>query len=152
MLRPIQNGDDVRQAEHVRHEVAGHVHRVDEEVAVLDADVDVRAEDQQLLGEVVHVLLDAEVALERRDLLRHPRRERVRAGRGDHQAVRPARSMMRGGAYQFGAGLGGGLADLGADLDHRLVQLGLDLLAEDELAVFEDLRDVRLQLPRVAGR
>ena len=43
----------------------------------------------------------------------------------------------------------GRLADLGADLDHRLVQFGLDLLAEDELALLEDLRDVRLQLPRL---
>ena len=57
VLRPIQNGELAAQAEDVRHEVPGHVHRVDEEVAVLDADVDVRAEDQQLLGEVVHVLL-----------------------------------------------------------------------------------------------
>ena len=46
--------------------------RVDQELAVLDADVDVRAEDQQLLRQVAHVLLDAEVALERRDLLRRP--------------------------------------------------------------------------------
>ena len=49
--------------------------------------------------------------------------------------------------HQLGPRLGRRLADLGADLDHRLVQLGLDLLAEDELALFEDLRDVRLQLP-----
>ena len=45
--------------------------------AVLDGDVDVRAEDEQLPGEVLHVVLHAEVALERRDFLLLPRRERV---------------------------------------------------------------------------
>ncbi len=50
---------------------------------------------------------------------------------------------------QFAADLGGRLADAGADLDHGLVQLRLDLLAEDDLPSFEDLRDVGAQL---AGR
>ena len=57
VLRPIQKGELVDRHEHVRHEVAGHVHGVDQEVAVLDADVDVGAEDQQLLRQVGHVLL-----------------------------------------------------------------------------------------------
>ena len=44
------------QAQHVRQQVARDVHRVDEELLILDADVDVRAEDQQLLREILQVL------------------------------------------------------------------------------------------------
>ena len=40
-------------------------------------------------------------------------------------------------------------ADAGADLDLRLDHLGLDLLAEQHLALFEHLRDVRAQLARL---
>ena len=53
----------------MRQQVADDVHGVDHELAVLDADVDVRAEDEKLLGKVLHVLLDAQIALQRRDLL-----------------------------------------------------------------------------------
>ena len=37
-------------------------------------------------------------------------------------------------------------ANAGADFHHRLDHLGLDLLAEQHLAFFEDLGDVRTQL------
>ena len=57
VLRPIQNGELVERQSTCGSEVARDVHRVDEELAVLDADVDVRAEDEQLLREVLHVLL-----------------------------------------------------------------------------------------------
>ena len=57
----------------MREEVAGDVHGVDEELAVLDPDVDVHAEDQVLLRDVPEVLVDPQVALERRDLLLEPR-------------------------------------------------------------------------------
>ena len=56
----------------MREKVAGHVHRVDQEVAVLNRDVDVGAEDQELLSQVLHVLAHAQVALERRDFLLGP--------------------------------------------------------------------------------
>jgi len=56
----------------MRKQVSRDVHRLDEEVLVLDTDVNVRAEDEQLLGEVLEVLLHASIALERRDLLLRP--------------------------------------------------------------------------------
>ena len=131
--RPIQNGELVDRREHVGDEVPGHVHGVDQEVAVLDADVDVGAEDEQLLGQVGEILPHAHVALERRDLLGEPGRERMGAGRGDHQPVLAGElHHVPPEPHQLGPHLGRGAADLGADLDHRLVQLRLHL-AEDEM-------------------
>ena len=50
-------------------QVADDVHGVDEKLAVFDADVYMGAEDQQALGEFLHVLLHAHVALLWGDLL-----------------------------------------------------------------------------------
>ena len=73
----------------MRQEIAGDVGRVDEEVAILDPDVHMRAEDEELAREVLHRVLRADVPLERRDLLRDPVRERMRSGRGDREVLEP---------------------------------------------------------------
>ena len=49
------------------------VHHVNRSLAILDADVDVRAEDQQPLRQLAHVCSHAQVALQRRDFLIDPR-------------------------------------------------------------------------------
>ena len=74
-------------------EVARLVHHVDHQVLVLDADVDVHAEDQHAPRHVGHLLFVLVVAIGVGDLLLGPARERVGAGGGHLQAVvvRPAR-------------------------------------------------------------
>ena len=51
--------------------------------------------------------------------------------------------------HQLRAHLGRRLAHLGADLNHRLVQFCLDLLAQDQPPLVQDLRDVGPQLARL---
>ena len=58
-----------RQREDVRQEVAGLVHDLDRQLAVLDADVDVQAEDEVRAREQLQVLDDLVVALVGIDLL-----------------------------------------------------------------------------------
>src|SRR5260370_15454358 len=114
-------------------QVADNIHAVDEKFAVFDADVHVRAEDQQTLGEFLHVLLDAHVALLRGDLLRHPGGNGMRAGGDDLQVVLASKFHDHASqSYQFGSKLSRCLAYVGTDLDHGLVTLGLDLLTYDE--------------------
>src|SRR5688572_1298313 len=132
----------------MRNEVPSDVHRIDEEFTVFDADMHVRAEDQQLLRQLLHVLLHADVALQRRDLLVHPRRERVRARGGDAQAFLAGKAVNE--AAQTAQLLGcvrRGFAHRRADLNDRLVQLGL-YFAQDVFVFEEDLVDVGAELAR----
>src|SRR4030095_9900956 len=76
-----------RERQNVREQIPRDVHRLDEEVAILNADVNVRAEDEQLLREILQVLLDTDVSLERRDLLFGPPRERMRPRGGDDEVA-----------------------------------------------------------------
>ncbi len=145
-VAPVPEGRAGGETEDVGQEVAGDVQRVDQEVPVLDADVHMGPEDQQALRQVLHVLLHAEIPLQRRDLLLHPGRERMGARRGDLEPV--ARGQLDHRApevHQLGSHLGGRAADLGADLDDGLVQLGLDLLQEAVVRL-QDLGDVGGQL------
>src|SRR5215212_6806176 len=97
---------------------------MNEEFLILDPDVNVRAKDEQLLREVLKVFPHARVAFERRDLLRHPRRERMRSRGRDDEAV-PAREVHYEPAEsnELAAQLGRSATHLASDLDHRLVQL-----------------------------
>ena len=61
--------------------VARDVHRIDQELPVLDPDVHVGAEDEQRLGQVLQVLPDPEVTLRRGDFLVHPGGKGVTPGR-----------------------------------------------------------------------
>jgi hypothetical protein len=102
----------------------------------------------KLLRQVLHVLLDAEVALQRGDFLLGPAGKRVRAGGYNaqilfggqlhHHAAQP---------LQFATGVGRGSAYFGADLQHALVQFRLDL-AEHQVVFLQNLRDIRAQLAR----
>jgi hypothetical protein len=133
----------------VRHEVAGHVHGVDQELPVVDADMHVRPEDEQLLRQVLHVRLHPHVALQRGDLLRGPVGEGVRPGRGHPQVLagrQPDHHPPQ--ALQLGARLRRRLAHARPDLHDALVQLGLDL-AQHQVVVVQDLGDVGAQLPRL---
>ncbi len=132
----------------MRQEVARLVHHVDPQVRILDADVDVHAEDEQALRQIGHLFELLDVALLDGDVLSAPHREGVRAGRRDRQAILVRYvAGRRAQADELGARLPHVLADLRADLDLRLHQLRLDLVVEDHPALIEELLDVRGQLP-----
>ncbi len=60
---PSQKGEFDRQRQDVRQEVPHRVHDVDRGVAILDADVDVQAEDQVRARHQLHVFHHLLVAL-----------------------------------------------------------------------------------------
>ncbi len=103
-------------------QVTDDIHGIDEKLAVFNTHMYMRAEDQQALGELLHVLLHSHVALLRCDLLGQPRGKRMGARCDDLQAVLPG--QFHDGApqpYQFVAQFSRCLADRGTDLDHGLV-------------------------------
>src|SRR6185503_4635999 len=65
--------------EHVRQQIPRDIHCIDEKILILDADVNVRAENQQLLRQVLEVFTNACIPFERCDLLCHPPRVRANA-------------------------------------------------------------------------
>ncbi len=96
----------------MRQQVAYDVHGIDQKFAVLDADMDVRAEDEQALRQFLHILLYAGIAIHRRNILLHPRRDGMRAGCRDTQAI--LGGQFHNGpaqAYQFLSQFGGRLTD-----------------------------------------
>ena len=136
------------EREDVRKEVAQGVHDADGGFAVLDADVDVQAEDEVGAGDELQVFDDLGVAGVGVDLLDAPvgegmggagdEDEAVLFGEGDHIAAEVEEIFLS---------VLDGLADAGADLDDGLVHLGLDALFEAELALGEHLgRDVRAEI------
>jgi len=143
VFRPCQKTEKVGQ------EVAGHVHRIDDEVPVLDPHVDVHPEDEVLPGDLLEVLLDRDVALQGSDLLVEPRREGMGAGGDDREAA------LRGQLVDHAPEADHLLPELGRCAAHRAphlhdraVELGLDLLDRNPVAL-EDLLDVGAELSRV---
>ena len=130
----------------MRQEIARHIERVDQELAILDADVDVRAEDQQPLRQLAHVRPHAQVALQWRDLLIDPRRKWMGARGGDLEPV-PGHQFqdLSPQSHQLGARLRRRVANLSPDFDNRLVQLRL-YLRQHQVIAAQDFRDVRFQL------
>jgi len=51
----------------MRQEVPGHLHGIDEELPVLDTHVDVGSEDEVAPGQVLKVVLEAQVPIHRGD-------------------------------------------------------------------------------------
>ena len=86
-VAPEPEGRVGGQGEEVRQEVARLVHDVDRQLAVLDADVDVEAEDQVGARDLLQVLDDVVVAPFVGDQLVLPVGERVGARGGDAHAV-----------------------------------------------------------------
>ena len=128
------------------HQVTNDIHRIDQKFSIFNADMNMSAEDQHTLREFLHILLHAHVALLRCNLLRHPGRKRVGAGRDDLQAVLCC--QLHNGtsqAHQLVPQLSRSLAYGGPDLDHCLVQLWFDLLEQDEFTLFQYLGDTRTQ-------
>jgi hypothetical protein len=107
-----------------------------------------RAEYEELLREILKVLLDSNVPLERRDLLCHPVGERMRPCRRDLESTLGRQIDDRAAQpHQLRAQIRRTPAHLASHLDHGLVQLGLHFL-EHEVITFENLGDVRSELPR----
>ncbi len=61
----------------MRQEIAYHVQRIDQKLRVFDADVNMGAEDEQLLRQDLHILFHAGVTLKGGYLLLDPQRERM---------------------------------------------------------------------------
>src|SRR3989454_7981217 len=94
------------------------------------------------------VLVQTEIALERRDLLLHPGGERVRARRGNPEAVLGREPHdVPSQADELRPHFGRRPAHRGADLHDRLMQLGLHL-GQHQVIPGEELGDVRLELAR----
>src|SRR5687767_663692 len=131
----------------MRQHITRNIGAVDQEVAVLDPDVDMRAEYEQLLRELPHCLTSAEVTLEGRDLLVGPMREGVRPGGSDLVSL-SCRQLHHTPPQvnELVADILRCVADRGTHLDDGLVQLRLHL-TEHQPLVLQDLRDIRLQLP-----
>src|ERR1051325_3352476 len=132
-----------RQREHVRQEIARGVHDMNLPVFVCDADVYVQAEDEQRARDRLQLFDEQLVTLVIENLLILPARDRVRRGGDDHQsglAREPgddaAQARDVGPRFLYVA------TDSRPDLDPRLNHLGLDLLAENHLALFQKFGDV----------
>ena len=130
--RPVasarQNGelaDSAEQHGHVHPHPVGHVDRL---VGIVDADVDVHAEDELLAGDEAQRGDEVAVARAGDDPLVLPHRERVRARGADRQpAARRLLITWRRSARSCSPACDHVRARLGRDLEHRLHQLGLDL-------------------------
>jgi hypothetical protein len=130
----------------VRQEIPRDVRRIDQEVAILDPDVDVRAEDQQLPREILHRVLRADVALERGDLLIDPVRERVRSRRPRSRVLEPASSITpRLRRTELFAHFLRRATNV-VSRPRRSTDAARASPARGSVVVLEQLRDVRLQL------
>ena len=79
----------------MRQEIARLIHNVNAVCAMRNAHVHVQPENQVSARDQLHVLHDLLIAIVRRDVLIHPMRKRVCAGRGDFQAV----ACRKGGQF-----------------------------------------------------
>ena len=150
MLRPTQNGRIRRQRVDVRQKIARLIHDVDRHFAIRNSHVHVQAEDQIGARHLLHVLHDRLVALAFRDALIVPMRKRMRAGGGEFRSA--AAGQFRQFAAQTDhllARFRRGAANIGPGFHDRLMHLRLDPFLHHDLAVAQDLLDVRLQLARL---
>ena len=140
-----------REREQVRQEVAQLIHQVNQRLAILDADVDVEAEDQVGARDDLQVLDDLQVALVGVDVLRAP------VGEGMGRAGDELQPVLFGEADhpppqvpQIRRRVLDRLVHARAHLDHRLVHLGLHAFVQLALALLDDLHlDVRAEIERV---
>ena len=127
----------------MREEIPRHIHRVDHEIAVLDAHVDVRAEDQIPLGDLLQVLSQTDVALDRRDVLLLPGREGVSARGHDREPLLGYPAADEAAHTQdFLARFTHIAADLACRFHTGLVKLRMNLLARLFITL-ENLGDER---------
>src|SRR5262249_38920959 len=141
-----------REREDVRQEIADLVGEKHRHVAVFDADVHVKAEDEVRARNVLKILDEPLVAGAVGDLLLLPVAERVGPGGDDPEPVLPGQTAERAAEpADLRAGLADVAADAGPGLDDRLVHLRPDPLAEERvaLALLEELADVRVELARL---
>ena len=124
------------------------IHDVDRGLAVLDADVDVQAEDEVGARHQLHVFDDVLVALVGVDFLDAPIAERMGGPGREPQPVFPGQAHhVAPQCLYFRLGFLDVFADRGAYLDDGLVQFGLDALLQEELALFQNFGvNVRSQI------
>src|ERR1043166_9620169 len=71
----------------MRQEISRLIHDIDPVFAVGNSDVHVQPEDETSPGDLLHVVNGDSIAVVRRDLLVHPMREWMSAGRSDHPSI-----------------------------------------------------------------
>ena len=112
--------------------------------AVLHADVYVQSEDQQRPRHCLKLLHEQFITFVVEDLLVLPAGDRMCRRRHDDE---PVLSCEPGDDAAESRDVGSCFLDVatnaGADFDHRLDHLGLDLLAQQHLALLQNLRDMR---------
>src|SRR5215203_4019743 len=109
------------------HEVANNIHGIYQKLRIFNTNMNMGAEDKQLLRKDLHILLYTSVALEGCDLLVNPRRDRMRSSRGDLQPV--ATSQFHHAvaqADQFSTRFGCRVTYACSNFDNRLMQFRLD--------------------------
>src|SRR6266550_346277 len=127
-------------------EVACRIHDMNPAFRIGDADVNVQAKDQKRTSDGLQLLNKQFVSLVIEYFLVLPARKRMCRSSNNHQA-RLGRQTGNNAAQacNIRSGFLNVLTDTCADLDHGLDHLGLDLLAENHLALFQELGDVRPQ-------
>src|ERR1044072_6492226 len=118
--------------------------------AIGHADVYVKSKDQERTRDCLQFLHKQFVTLVVEDLLVLPARDRMRRSRHDDEAVLPSEAGDDAAQTRdVGPRFLNVATNPRADFYHRLDHLGLDLLAEQHLALVENLGDVRTQLARL---
>src|SRR5947208_2582000 len=135
-----------RKCQNVRQEISRRVHDVDLPLAIRDTHVHVHAENQERPRDGLQFLHEQLITVIIEYLLVLPARNRMRRSRHDLQPVLLCQSGDDAAqARNVYARFLNVLADARANFDLRLNHFRLDLLAQDHLAFFEKLRDVRPQ-------
>src|ERR1700730_8593828 len=125
------------------------IHHLDQDLAILDADVHVQPENEVGPGHQLHIFDNILVALTRRKFLRAPVRKRMRRRRGQPQPILPRQAdHVPAQALQFFPSFLNIGANRRPHLHHRLVHLRLDPFLQDQFALLDDLgMDMRPKIP-----
>jgi hypothetical protein len=135
------------ERQEVGKEVACLIHDVHHQVAVVDPDVDMHAEDQHPARNLGHALDVIGIAVTLGDVLFLPAGEGMGARRDDPQSIGLGEfADVAAQAHDLLASLGDVVADLTADFDLRLQQLGLDLVSQNHPTLLQELLDIGGQL------
>ena len=146
---PEPEGRTGRERKQVRKKIPNLILQGDRDFFVFNADVHVQTEDQVRAGDVLQVLDDRVISLIRADFLRLPVAERMGRRRHDAQPALPREAVeFASHLDEFAFYFGHVAAHVRSDFDHRLVHLHTTALAKHAFPIFQEARDVALQLAR----
>src|SRR5215216_305680 len=134
----------------MRQEITRRVHDLNGTFPIRHADVNVQPENEQRARDSLQFLDQQLIPLVVEDFLILPMRDRMRRRSDDDESI-----LLRqpGDDAAESCDVSACFLDVAtnarAHFHHRLDHLGLDLLAQQHLAFFEDLRDMRAQFARL---